>query len=105
MDNIMDVQTFMEMVRNSGLNVKKESDMARFQRALDEYDGNDLNADLPWILARAASTKPGIEVLQDWNDAHKPEDLSPTPRQAADIPQANRPGFDILDDLNRSNPL
>lgn len=105
MTESMNVRVFAQMVRDSGLDVKKESDMKLWQQALDEYTGNDINADLPQILARAASKKPGTEILQAWNDAHAPADTSPTPRQAADIPQANRPGIDILDELNRSNPL
>lgn len=105
MSDFMSVEEFSEMIRNSGLDVKNPEDMARWQQALDEYPGDNINADLPWILARAASKKPGSEILQAWNDAHKPEDTTPAPRQADDTPQANRSGFDILDDLNRNNPL
>ncbi len=105
-DNFMDLESFMELVRNSGLNVKKDSDMKLWQQALDEYDGNDINADLPLILARAASKKPGVEILQDWNDAHQPEDTNRiAPMNLDDTPQANRSGFDILEDYNREHPL
>ena len=105
MTDFMNVQVFAQMIRESGLDVKKEGDMELFQSALNEYSGDNIKADLPLILARAASKKSGVEILQAWNDAHKPENTSPTPRQVDDIPQANRSGFDLLEEYNREHPL
>lgn len=103
-DNIklQQLKEFIKTVLDAGLNFDSKLDAALFQQAQEENPGLSLQQ----TLAIAASNKDGVQLLSDYNDSHPLGQTDPpTPRQADQTPQANRSGFDILDQLNRENPL
>jgi len=106
MSDFIDIHILARAVADAGLDVSKESDFKLFKQAVDEYDGDNINADLPLILAKAASNKDGVQLLSDYNDSHPlGQTDGPTPKHEETKPMRDRDGWSILEEYNRNNPL